>query len=529
MKSVNVDELLKEKEFEITELQNLKLHALKNDLDEKNRKIYDLIQQNENLLLNDQYKTQNFTIKEQEIKQILRDTQNFKEILKEKDCRIYELNKENEKIERILNNELSNKDAEIRQLKQHLNEYLNELNFFKMKNSSLESQDEDNDIQLQEIKLKLDKQIKEKEGIIDKIIQENNDLKSKNIPLEEFKTKYINENDRSEKNYQKLTNSLYKEIEALKTQVSDFELKMNSKKNKTKNKIEKLKKNYFNYLEDYEKRHLDQIKEMKENFDLNDFELKKLTLENEQLKSKVRLMSENKQYSTNEIIKNLERNLIDMGEKLKSSQNDILNREFEIKKLKEELNFIKTQEKTEKNGNLSSDDGKEYEFNYDLDDEIILSKIQEKFKNEKYFVIIEKKFKENELLNKNCNDMQNEIEDLKKENIALGYEIIKLQNKLNELENVSRHEKEKLFQENIKLQLENKRNLNKILKSEEKFLNKETLESKFVDKTSINDKKLLPEKIFKPNFSKLKDNLIKNIPIKLQRYENFEKIDNNDP
>ena len=176
MKSVNVDELLKEKEFEITELQNLKLHALKNDLDEKNRKIYDLIQQNENLLLNDQYKTQNFTIKEQEIKQILRDTQNFKEILKEKDCRIYELNKENEKIERILNNELSNKDAEIRQLKQHLNEYLNELNFFKMKNSSLESQDEDNDIQLQEIKLKLDKQIKEKEGIIDKIIQENNDL-----------------------------------------------------------------------------------------------------------------------------------------------------------------------------------------------------------------------------------------------------------------------------------------------------------------------------------------------------------------
>lgn len=528
-----VDDLLHIKELEINELQSKKIQTLRQEVEERNQKIYELIQKNETFLLNDEYKNQSLSIKEFELNELLNKFNVLKETLHEKEEYIYEILRQKEKNENINKTELSLKDREIQKLKEKIDENFQEINFYKCQNNSLESLEDENIVQIEKMKNKLDQQIQEKEKIIDKLLDENKDFKSKNNKLEGLKMTKINENDKTEGKYKKLTDSLYKEINELKNQVLDFEAKMKIKKKRSRNKLEKLKDNYFLYLGDYEQRHLEQMKEMKENFDFTEFELQKLTLENEQLKSKIRFINDNKSYSTNESTKILEKKLLEMEEKNKKIQNEILNKDFEMKKLKEEIVFLQTQKENlekklhdnEKKENYyveSKDSLFDYEDNDFEGTGFILAKIKENLKNQKFFQIIEKKFNENEIIIHNCHELQNQIDYLKKENLSLGYEILKLHKKNLEIENRYKNEKDKMIEENYNFNLEKNKNPPIELKSQNNFV----YESQKNFNSGSKKEKVFSNDMRKKNiFLKTKENINKTIPIKLPRYEDFEKIE----
>ena len=346
----NVDNLLRVKEFEINELQNVKIRALQNELEEKNKRIYDLIQQNENFTFNEKCKFHSLKIQDDSMNKLSKENLCLKNLLDEKEKQLTELLLEQNKKERRFQLDFESKDLEIKKLRRNLSESLKELELYKNENSSLEQTEKENLFELQDIKIQLENQIKEKENILDKLIYENSQLQQKNQKLEDFKTTTFNENDRSENKYQIATNSLYKEIAGLKKQVVDFETKMKNKKRKNETKLEKLKQNYFSYLEDYEKRHLEQMREMKEINESNEIEVRKLSLENEELRSRIRFFNENAKFSTNEIVGNLEKKLYDLEEKNKQSNNEIQKKEYEIKNLKaENAILVKHKEIYEKN------------------------------------------------------------------------------------------------------------------------------------------------------------------------------------
>lgn len=533
MISGNFDDLLRVKELEINELHNMKIRSLQNELDDKNRRIYDIIQQNENLIFNEKCQYQSMKMQEDSVKKLSKENQSLRGILEQQETKIFELTQEKDKNEKRLKLEIESQELDLKKLRVNLKECLKELEFYKDENSNMEQMEKENVFQLQDIKKQLEDQVKEKENILDKIIEENSELRQKLKKMEELQNSFKGTNENSENKYQKVTNSLYKEIENLKKQVLDFEKKLTDKKRKNETKLEKLKQNYFLYLEDYEKRHIDQMKELKEINESNELELRKFLMENEELKSRIRFVNENAHFSTNETVKTLENKYFDLETKNRQLNNELSKRDNEIKNLKENIvTILREKEMNEKNHlkNL------ETEKKLNSEEELImcryeesdaegemefLIKIREKLKNEMCYKIIEKKFTDNENLKNNCRMLGDQVEALKKENLFLGYEILKLQKQnlqLNKLCTQGQSEKDN----NALDQLSNKNQLiiNQILKNKE-----EEAPQKINTKDNAHDfEKPTKLKNLDMKLKKHKMTNNNNPPTKLPRYEDFEKI-----
>ena len=149
-----------------------------------------------------------------------------------------------------------------------------------------------------------------------------------------------------------------------------------------------------------------------------------------------------------------------------------------------------------------------------------LIKIREKLKNETCYKIIEKKFTDNENLKNNCRMLGDQVEALKKENLFLGYEILKLQKQnlqLNKLCTQEQSEKNN----NVLDQLSNKNQLiiNQILKNKE-----EQAPQKINAKDNAQDFEK-PTKLKNFDMKLKKHKMTNNNPAtKLPRYQDFEKI-----
>ena len=531
MISGNFDDLLRVKELEINELHNMKIRSLQNELDDKNRRIYDLIQQNENLIFNEKCQYQSLKMQEDSVKKISKENQSLRIILEQQETKFFELTQEKEKNEKRLILEIESQELDLKKLRVNLTECLKELEFYKDENSNMEQMEKENVFQLQDIKKQLEDQVKEKENILDKIIEENSELQQKLKKFEELHNSFKGTNENSENKYQKVTNSLYKEIDSLKKQVLDFEKKLTDKKRKNETKLEKLKQNYFLYLEDYEKRHIDQMKDLKDINEGNELELRKLLMENEELKSRIRFVNENAHFSTNETVRTLENKYFDLETKFRQLNNELSKRDNEIRNLKDNIvTILREKEINEKNHlkNLETEKKLKSEEKLmcryeesDAEGEMeFLIKIREKLKNETCYKIIEKKFTDNENLKNNCRMLGDQVEALKKENLFLGYEILKLQKQnlqLNKLCTQEQSEKNN----NVLDQLSNKNQLiiNQILKNKE-----EQAPQKINAKDNAQDFEK-PTKLKNFDMKLKKHKMTNNNPAtKLPRYQDFEKI-----
>ena len=531
MISGNVDDLLRVKELEINELHNMKIRSLQNELDDKNRRIYDLIQQNENLIFNEKCQYQSLKMQEDSVKKISKENQSLRIILEQQETKFFELTQEKDQNEKRLKLEIESQELDLKKLRVNLTECLKELEFYKDENSNMEQMEKENVFQLQDIKKQLEDQVKEKENILDKIIEENSELQQKLKKFEELHNSFKGTNENSENKYQKVTNSLYKEIDSLKKQVLDFEKKLTDKKRKNETKLEKLKQNYFLYLEDYEKRHIDQMKDLKDINEGNELELRKLLMENEELKSRIRFVNENAHFSTNETVRTLENKYFDLETKFRQLNNELSKRDNEIRNLKDNIvTILREKEINEKNHlkNLETEKKLKSEEKLmcryeesDAEGEMeFLIKIREKLKNETCYKIIEKKFTDNENLKNNCRMLGDQVEALKKENLFLGYEILKLQKQnlqLNKLCTQEQSEKNN----NVLDQLSNKNQLiiNQILKNKE-----EQAPQKINAKDNAQDFEK-PTKLKNFDMKLKKHKMTNNNPAtKLPRYQDFEKI-----
>ena len=162
---------------------------------------------------------------------------------------------------------------------------------------------------------------------------------------------------------------------------------------------------------------------------------------------------------------------------------------------------------------------------------MFLTKIKEKLKNEKYYDVIEKKFQENEILAKNCGILNTQVENLKKENLFLGYEILKLQKKNMELENKINFKPEKILEKNDEINKIEQNTKENILKKANLIKKQDFVEpvKEKKEEVSCNNSENMEKPIKAKNFEfKLQKNKNKNVPIKLPRYENFEKIESNE-
>ena len=531
MISGNFDDLLRVKELEINELHNMKIRSLQNELDDKNRRIYDLIQQNENLIFNEKCQYQSLKMQEDSVKKISKENQSLRIILEQQETKFFELTQEKDQNEKRLKLEIESQELDLKKLRVNLTECLKELEFYKDENSNMEQMEKENVFQLQDIKKQLEDQVKEKENILDKIIEENSELQQKLKKFEELHNSFKGTNENSENKYQKVTNSLYKEIDSLKKQVLDFEKKLTDKKRKNETKLEKLKQNYFLYLEDYEKRHIDQMKDLKDINEGNELELRKLLMENEELKSRIRFVNENAHFSTNETVRTLENKYFDLETKFRQLNNELSKRDNEIRNLKDNIvTILREKEINEKNHlkNLETEKKLKSEEKLmcryeesDAEGEMeFLIKIREKLKNETCYKIIEKKFTDNENLKNNCRMLGDQVEALKKENLFLGYEILKLQKQnlqLNKLCTQEQSEKNN----NVLDQLSNKNQLiiNQILKNKE-----EQAPQKINAKDNAQDFEK-PTKLKNFDMKLKKHKMTNNNPAtKLPRYQDFEKI-----